>query len=283
MHYSASPHSPAFPPSHSRCEEAVNAVEYEQALAFAQYLADIGGQIACRYFRSALEISCKPDRSPVTAADFEVERTLRQLIHRRYPDHGIIGEEYGSMRSGDCTWVIDPIDGTDGFAMANPLFGILIGLLFQNEPIIGLIDLPALKERWIGDRKFTKFISSAQVHVANVSSCHVIEEAKLYFATPYQAPHTEALIIGNLCQRVAVARQGCDCYSYGLLASGYCDLVVESGLEPCDYLPLIPVITGAGGWITDWKGRPLGLDSGDRVIAAANKPLLDAAINALAT
>lgn len=261
----------------------MDSIEQEQALGFAQYLADVGGKIACQYFRSPLKISCKPDRSPVTAADFEVERTLRQLIRRRYPHHGIIGEEYGSMRAGDYSWVIDPIDGTGGFAMANPLFGVLIGLLSQNKPILGLIDLPALKERWVGDGKFAKFIDSAQVRVANASSCHALEEARLYFSTPSLDAHTEALLIDNLCERAAVAYHGCDCYAYGLLASGYCDLVVESGLEPYDYLPLIPVVTGAGGWITDWKGRPLGLNSGDRVIAAANKPLLDAAIDALAT
>ena len=166
--------------------------------------------------------------------------------------------------------------------MANPLFGILIGLVFQNDPIIGLIDLPALKERWIGDGKFAKFIDRDQVRVVSVSHCHLIEEARLYFSTPHPALHAEAHLIDTLCQRAAVAHQGCDCYAYGLLASGHCDLVVESGLEPCDYLPLIPVVTGAGGWITDWSGHPLGLGSGDRVIAAATKPLLYAAIDALA-
>lgn len=257
-------------------------IEHEQALGFAQHLADIGGGIARRYFRGPLEISCKPDQSPVTVADFEIECTLRQLIRERYPHHGIIGEEYGSMRAGDYSWVIDPIDGTGSFAMANPLFGILIGLVFQNEPIIGLIDLPALKERWIGDRKFAKFIDRDQVRVVKASHCHLIEEARLYFSTPHPAPHAEANLIDTLCQRAAVAYPACDCYSYGLLASGHCDLVVESGLEPCDYLPLIPVVTGAGGWITDWNGRALGLASGDRVLAAATKPLLDAAIDALA-
>jgi fructose-1,6-bisphosphatase/inositol monophosphatase family enzyme len=135
----------------------MNGIEHEQALEFAQHLADVGGEIALRYFRTPLEISCKPDQSPVTAADFEVECTLRQLIRERYPLDGIIG----------------------------------------------------------------------------------------------------------------------------LLASGHCDLVVESGLEPCDYLPLIPVVHGAGGRTTDWKGGPLGLNSGGRIIAAANKLLLDAVIDAL--
>jgi inositol-phosphate phosphatase/L-galactose 1-phosphate phosphatase/histidinol-phosphatase len=186
------------------------------------------------------------------------------------------------MRAGDYSWVIDPIDGTASFAMANPLFGILIGLVFQNEPIIGLIDFPALKERWIGDRKLAKFADGDQVRVVNASHCHFIEEARLYFSTPHPAPHAEANLIDALCQRAEVACRGSNCYAYGLLASGHCDLVVESGLEPCDYLPLIPVVTGAGGWITDWSGRPLGLDSGDRVIAAATKRLLYAAIDVLA-
>ena len=106
----------------------------------------------------------------------------------------------------------------------------------------------------------------------------VVEAKQLINGKPF--------LIEVLCNNVrfatALIDQGCDCYAYGLLASGYCDLVVESGLEPCDYLPLIPVVTGAGGWITDWNGRSLGLGSGDRVIAAATKPLLDTAIHALA-
>lgn len=257
----------------------MDGAEYEQALEFAQHLADVGGKIALRYFRTRLEISCKLDQSPVTAADFEIESTLRQLIRERWPGHGILGEEYGSVGGGNYRWVIDPIDGTASFAMANPLFGILIGLLFQHEPIIGLIDLPAMKERWIGDGEVTKFADDNQVRVVKASGCHSIEEARLYIATPRLAPFAER--IDALCQRAALAQHGCDCYSYGLLASGHCDLVVESGLGPCDYLPLIPVVGGAGGQITDWKGDPLGLNSDGRIIAASTRPLLDAVIDVL--
>lgn len=272
----------SFSTSANPFSEAMNSVDHEQALEFAQYLADVGGQIALRYFRTSLEISCKPDQSPVTAADFEIESTLRRLIRERYPRHGIIGEEYGGMPASDYSWVVDPLDGTLSFAMGNPLFGILVGLLFHHEPIIGLIDLPALKERWIGDGKLTKFTGGDQVHVVKAGRCHSIEEARLYVSTPHLTPSSERPLINALCQRAAVAQHGCDCYAYGLLASGHCDLVVESGLGPCDYLPLVPVIRGAGGWIADWQGDPLGLNSGERIIAAANRPLLDAVIDALA-
>ena len=166
----------------------MNGREHGQALEFAQHLANVGGKIALRFFRTPLEVSCKPDRSPVTAADFEIESKLRQLIRERYPRHSIIGEEYGGTPTGDYSWIIDPIDGTRSFAMANPLFGILIGLLFQHNPIIGLIDLPALKERWTGDGKVTKFDDGNQVRVVEATSCHSIEEARLYIAASHSAP-----------------------------------------------------------------------------------------------
>jgi histidinol phosphatase-like enzyme (inositol monophosphatase family) len=260
----------------------MNCAGHEQALEFALHLADVGGEIALRYFRTPLEIFRKADKSLVTLADCEVESVIRQLIRERFPRDGVIGEEYGGVPAGDYSWVIDPIDGTSSFAMANPLFGVLIGLLFQNEPIFGLIDIPALKERWIGDGKVTKYTDGDHVRVVNASNCQSIRKARLYAATAPTAPYTEGTLPEALWEQAAVAQRGCDCYAYGLLASGHCDIVVESGLEPCDYLPLIPVIRGAGGWITDWKGNSPGLNSGDRIIAAANEPLLTAAINALA-
>jgi inositol-phosphate phosphatase / L-galactose 1-phosphate phosphatase / histidinol-phosphatase len=179
--------------------DAMKDIEQEQALEFAQHLADMGGQIALRYFRTPLEVSRKADQSPVTVADREIERVLRHLIRERYPRHSIIGEEYGSLLAGDYAWVIDPIDGTASFAMANPLFGILVGLLFQHEPTIGLIDVPALKERWIGDGKVTKFNDGNQVHVVKTSCCHSIEEARLYVSTPHLAPCAERPLINALC------------------------------------------------------------------------------------
>jgi histidinol phosphatase-like enzyme (inositol monophosphatase family) len=259
-----------------------NNLQNRQALAFAQLLADIARPIALRYFRAPLDIMYKADKSPVTPADQEIETTLRQVIHERYPHHAIIGEEYGKVRGSNYSWILDPIDGTEGFIMGNPLFGTLIGLMHEEKPVIGLIDVPAMGERWTGDGKCTRFNNGLNGCAATASGCRLIEGARLYATPPpHFACSDERKAVDTLSRQVAIARPACDCYAYGLLASGYCDLVVETGLEPYDYLPIVPIVEGAGGWITDWKGRPPSLNSDGRIIAAASKPLLDAAIDSL--
>ncbi|SEK82090.1 histidinol-phosphatase, inositol monophosphatase family [Nitrosovibrio tenuis] len=253
----------------------------EQVLGFAHHLADRARPIALRYFRTPLDIMPKADESPVTVADREIENILRHVIRERYPHHGIIGEEYGSIPREN-SWVLDPIDGTASFVIGNPLFGTLIGLLRSDEPFAGLIDIPVMRERWAGDGKqHTTYYDQHTAHAAMVSACRSLSRARLYHAT-YNASHTgESDAVDALSERVAVSRPSCDCYAYGLLASGYCDLVLEDGLEPFDYLPIVPVVLGAGGWMSDWSGNPLGLHSDGRVIAAATKTLLDATIDAL--
>lgn len=253
----------------------------KQTLVFAQHLADITRPIALRYFRTAQEVTLKADKSPVTAADRKIESVLRRLIHEQYPNHGVIGEEYERTPATTYHWILDPIDGTKSFVMGNPLFGTLIGLLREDEPVAGLIDLPALGERWTGDGHYTAFNDGANDRAAIVSNCNSIGQARLY-VTPPGSEHTdERFRIHALIEQVSITMPVCDCYAYGLLASGHCDLVVETGLEPYDYLPLVPVIEGAGGCLTDWKGNPLGLNSNGRVVAAGSRPLLDAAIRVL--
>lgn len=257
----------------------------EQALEFAHHLADRARPIALRYFRTPLDIMRKTDESPVTVADCEIEYTLRQVIQERYPQHGIIGEEYGSTpgKSNSC-WVLDPIDGTVSFIAGNPLFGTLIGLLSSDEPFIGLIDIPVMGERWAGDGKSTLFYDGDNGRTAAVSTCESLDRARLYIARLnllYAGERDTVDTVDAPNERVAVSRPTCDCYAYGLLASGHCDLVLEDGLGPYDYLPIVPVVLGAGGYMTDWKGNPLSLHSNGRVIAAATKPLLDATIDTL--
>ncbi len=253
----------------------------KQALGFAQHLADITRPIALRYFRTSLEVTLKADKSPVTVADRKIESALRRLIHERYPHHGIIGEEYGCMPGKTYNWILDPIDGTKSFVMGNPLFGTLIGLLRDDEPIVGLIDLPATGERWTGDGHYTTFNDGVNDCAATVSNCNSIGQARLYATPPWGAHTDERDRIDVLIKQASITLPVCDCYAYGLLASGHCDLIVETDLEPYDYLPLVPVIEGAGGWLTDWKGDPLRLNSDGRVVAAGSRPLLDAAVGVL--
>jgi inositol-phosphate phosphatase / L-galactose 1-phosphate phosphatase / histidinol-phosphatase len=158
-------------------------LQSKQALAFAQLLADIARPIALRYFRAPLDIMCKADRSPATAADREIESALRQVIHERYPHHAIIREEYGKLRGSNYSWILDPIDGTKSFVMGNPFFGALIGLMHEDEAVIGLIDVPAMGEQWAGDGEFTRFNDGLNACAATVSGCHFIEQARLYAYT----------------------------------------------------------------------------------------------------
>ena len=252
------------------------------ALEFARSLADAARPIALRYFRTHGDISRKADSSPVTPADREIEYLLRELIQERYPDDGIIGEEYENRLSGDYNWVIDPIDGTNSFVMGNPLFGTLLALLHGHEPILGLMDFPAMGERCMSDGKRTWFSNGVEEWVVAASRCGNIEKARLYITPPHEASIDERQCLEALLHRAAFSSPVCNCYAYALLASGHCELVVETGLDPYDYLPFIAIIRGAGGSITDWEGRPLDRRSDGRIIAAASETLLHKSLAVLA-
>lgn len=248
-----------------------------QALSFAIELADAARPIAMRYFRTPLSVTRKADGTLVTVADFKIEHELRRRIGERFPDHGIMGEETGATQGAHYTWIVDPIDGTQSFVTGCPLFGTLIGLLHDGEPVFGLIDIPATSERWLGDGDKTWFNGRS----ARASDCASLSEARLYSTSLDVGAPGDRARLDRLCGKVSLARYSGDCYAYGLLASGHCDLVVDFGLEPWDYLPLERVISGAGGSVTDWDARPLGVNSDGRVVAAATHDLLAEAIATL--
>lgn len=242
-------------------------------------LADAAGPIARKYFRGRFEVDDKADSSPVTIADREIEAAIRSLIAETFPDHGILGEEEGRERmEADHVWVIDPIDGTQGFVTGKPLFGTLIALTHRGRPIVGVIDAPATGERWLGATgRPTRFCGQP----ARVRGCAGLDKAWLYATTPdmFVGPEVEAF--GRLRGRVKKSLYGADCYAYGLLANGSVDLVCEASLKPYDFCALAPVIEGAGGIVTDWEGRPLTIESGGRVLAAGDKIAHGAALAAL--
>ncbi len=240
----------------------------EEALEFAHHLADQARLLALQYFRSTLEILRKADGSTVTVADRIIEGKLRQLIRDRFSHHGIIGEEYGNT-SGERSWVLDPIDGTANFILGNPLFGTLIGLLQADQPFVGLIDVPAMRERWAGDGKRTVYYDGSSHCTVEAGACETLDRARLYIELPDFLRAGKADKLGTLSKQAAVSHSSCDCYAYGLLASGHCDLVIEDGLDSYDFLPIVPVVRGASGWMTDWEGNSLTLNSDGRVIAAA--------------
>jgi myo-inositol-1(or 4)-monophosphatase len=249
----------------------------EEAHSLARQLADVARPIALRYFRTPMTVMRKADGSPRTLADLAIEGELKRRISKRFPDHGIIGEETGGTKGEHYTWILDPIDGTQNFVSGCPLFGLLVGLLHDERPILGLIDIPATAERWVGDGEKTSF----NEREAHVSGCTSLAKARLCTTSLDVPEPDQRRRLDRLCGRVPFTCFDGDCYSYGLLASGRCDLVVDFGLEPSDYMPLVAVITGAGGAITDWDGDALGLGSDGRVVAAGSRELLEQAIETL--
>jgi len=252
----------------------------EPFIALAERLADASGAIVRRYFRTTLEVEDKPDKSPVTVADREAEAAIRELIEEAFPDHGIVGEEYGAVRAdAKYVWVLDPIDGTKSFITGKPLFGTLIGLLHEGAAVLGVIDQPVLGERWLGARGRPTTLNGRPVHVR---PCGELGRAALYATSPHMFEGADKQAFARVRDAVKLPLYGADCYAYGLLACGFADLVVEASLAAYDYCGVVAVIEGAGGVITDWTGAPLGLGSDGRVVAAGDRRSHERALELLA-
>jgi histidinol phosphatase-like enzyme (inositol monophosphatase family) len=260
---------------HDRCPD--------DFVAFAERLATASGEIALRHFRRPLEVARKADESPVTIADREAEAAMRTLIAEAYPDHGVIGEEFGAERAdARYVWVLDPIDGTKRFISGHVQFGTLIALLEGGVPRLGLIDMPAMAERWLGAAgRPTTHRDHEGTRAARVRSCADPAEATLFATTPHMFPGADFAAFERVRTRVKQPMYGGECYAYGLLAMGFIDLVIEATMGAYDFLPLVPVVQGAGGMITDWQGAPLGLGSDGRVLAAGDARCHAAALELL--
>jgi inositol-phosphate phosphatase / L-galactose 1-phosphate phosphatase / histidinol-phosphatase len=242
---------------------------YAEFLKVAHQLADAAASIQRRYFRTPVGVDTKPDRSPVTIADRESESAMRELIAKELPGHGIFGEEFGSEAvDAEFVWVLDPIDGTKSFITGRPLFGTLIGLLHGGRPVLGIIDQSILRERWVGCAGASTTHNGVPIRTR---SCPALDGAVLYATTPAMfGRDPDRRAFDRVAERVGLVMFGGDCYAYGLLAMGFADLVVEAGLQPYDFVALVPVVEGAGGRLTDWHGAALGLGSDGRVIAAGD-------------
>lgn len=248
-------------------------------LALAERLADTVRPIVRSYFRSGLAIEDKADQSPVTRADREAERAMRDIIGEAFPAHGIYGEEHGVERpDAEYVWVLDPIDGTRSFVTGVPLFGTLIALCRGGAPVLGVCDMPALGERWVG--------AAGQATTFNGEPCHAracadIAGAWLFTTTPDMYSGDGLAAFERLSAACKDRRFGTDCYAMGLLASGMVDVVCEADVAPYDYLAHVPIIEGAGGVVSDWDGAPLTLASGDRMLAAGDAGVHAQALAAL--
>eukprot|EP00897_Mesotaenium_endlicherianum_P001543 jgi/Mesen1/1416/ME001303S00463 len=258
-----------------------------ECIDFANILADAAGLIVSKYFRTPVDVEIKLDQSPVTIADKAAETEMRKLIQDKFPTHGVLGEE-GGLAGGtgdeEYVWVLDPIDGTASFITGKPLFGTLIALLHNGVPVLGIIDQPILKERWLGVKGQTTRFNGNPIQTR---ACSSLSNAYLYSTSPhlFSGPTEEAFT--RLRHKVRKTNYGCDCYAFGLLSSGFIDIGIEAGVQPWDYLALVPVVEGAGGVMTDWNGKDLRLTSMDRstwegeVLAAGDPAAHRAAIEAL--
>lgn len=249
-------------------------------LALANELADAAGAIVRRYFRQPIPVDDKSDLTPVTIADREAEAAMRRLIEARFPEHGIFGEEEGRIRpDAEYQWVLDPIDGTKSFISGVPLFGTLIALTYRNRPVLGVIDQPVAGERWQGATGHTSTLNGRPIRTR---ACTALAGATLFTTSPDMFQGAEADAFQRLRAAAKLTRYGADCYAYALVATGFIDLVVESGLKPYDFCALVPVIEGAGGCVTDWQGKPLDLASDGHAVAAGDARLAAAARAVLA-
>lgn len=234
-------------------------------IALLNRLADRSGEIALQHFRTPVIIDTKSDDSPVTIADRDAETAMRELIRATFPDHGIIGEEHGREQSdSEWLWVLDPIDGTSSFINGVPLFGTLIGLWKRTddgfgEPILGCINHPALKERWIGGVNTRTTMNGTAV---KARACAALTDAFLYYTAADLFTPDEARSFAAVTNTVKQPRAGgTDCYHYAMVASGWTDIALESGLKLHDYAAIVPVLKGAGASVSDWNGHPLALES----------------------
>ncbi len=251
-----------------------------ELLKAALEISESAAAIPMRYFRSGVAVEDKPDESPVTVADRETEEHIRRAILERFPSHGIFGEEFGRQDTASpYSWIVDPIDGTRSFIAGMPLFGMLLGVLRDGRAEAGLIRMPALGECFAGARGGGATWNGRPVRCRPApplakASIIVNEAERILMDDPER--------LKRLKQAGRLVRFANDCYAFGLLAAGQIDAVLDFDLKPYDYMPVVPVIEAAGGTITDWSGKPLGLDSDGSVLATGGGEIHEKMLGLLA-
>jgi histidinol-phosphatase len=232
----------------------LDSLPLQEFAEFATGLAQAAGDLTLRYFQKLPGVEYKADHSPVTVADRESETLLRQRIEKRYPEHGILGEEFGLTRGeAELRWLLDPIDGTESFIRGVPLFGVMVGLVAGNDPVVGVVHFPALRETlhaWRGGGCWRDGVR------ARVSGVTRVEEATLLTTDPtgFLAPEKRAAY-EKLRRQVKTERGWGDCYGHILVATGRAEIMLDPVLQEWDAAPLVPILEEAGGRFADWRGR----------------------------
>jgi histidinol-phosphatase len=240
--------------------------------AFLERLTKASGDTILPFFRTALAIDNKKAGGfdPVTAADRAAENAMRALIGANFPEHGIVGEEYGAERSdAEYVWVLDPIDGTKSFIAGMLAWGTLIGLTRFGEPVFGSMHQPFTREHFFGDGGAARYRGPGGDRDLHVRACGSLSDALLFTSSPLLMNDTDRDRFRRVENKVRLSRYGGDCYAYCMLAAGQIDLIIETELKPHDIVPLIPIIAGAGGIATTWENGPA--QAGGRIVVAGDK------------
>jgi histidinol phosphatase-like enzyme (inositol monophosphatase family) len=259
-------------------------MDIDALVDFLDRLATAASDSVMPYFRASMAVENKAGTGfdPVTAADRDAEAAIRALIVARYPDHGIVGEEFGAEReSADFVWVIDPIDGTRSFISGVPVWGTLIGLLKEGRPLLGMMTQPFTGERFAGDSTRAWYRGPGGEKALSVRPCSSLGEATLFTTSPALIGGGDRLAYDRVEAAVRFARYGMDCYAYCMVAAGHVDIVIETELQAYDIAPLIPIIEGAGGQVTDWQGASAA--AGGRIVASGDRRLHEVALALLSS
>ncbi|MDM9625803.1 histidinol-phosphatase [Rhizobium sp. S152] len=247
--------------------------------SFFNLLAEAAKAETLPRFRSGLDVANKLSSGfdPVTEGDQAAEVAIRKLIEAHFPDHGILGEEHGSIGlDREYVWVVDPIDGTRAFISGVPVWGTLIGLYKNGRAIMGMIEQPFTGERYFADETASFYAGPEGERRLQVRDCGALSNAIMFTTSPHLFAGTEMERYREIESQVRLFRYGTDCYAYALLAAGHVDLVVENSLKPYDVGGIIPVIERAGGIITTWDGgRP---ENGGSIIAAGSPAVYEQAV-----
>lgn len=251
--------------------------------AFIERLASASGETILPFFRTSLSVDNKSsgrDLDPVTEADRAAEAVMRRMIKESFPQHGIVGEEFGNERAdAEYVWVLDPIDGTKSFIAGMPIWGTLIALTHRGVPAYGMMHQPYIGERFSGDNGAALYQGRAGKRKLSTRRCASLADATLFTTSPRLMKAEDRAQFERVEQTVRLSRYGGDCYAYCMLAAGHLDLVIETELKPYDVAALIPIVTGAGGVMTTWDGEPP--QNGGRIVAAGDKRTHEAALKLL--
>lgn len=257
--------------------------ELETLLEFAKEQVIRAGRVILKGFRTRREFVDKSDGSdfdPVTASDREGENLIRDAIADRWPDHGILGEEFGYAPGNGLTWVMDPIDGTRAFVSGLLHWGVLLSLYDGCDVLLGVMHQPYVNELYWGSTSGAYYSQREQTRRLQTSGCNELSQAILSTTDPSLfVKRDESLAFESVQRKVRLCRYGGDCYQYGLVAMGFIDIVIENKLNPWDIQAVIPIVKGAGGCITTWEGNDPS--KGGNVVATSSQRLHEQVLDTL--